>query len=437
MGWVRDEASSSLFSSVEREIERAEGKLQKYGLQQESKYSSQEDRKALISKLLAEREERLRSAATDQDSGRSSPDKPPELFFACDLMAEDPAPSYQLLEADDMAQAPAERGKAPHKPLTATGAAPRCRHSKKQEQDAELTFKPRINSYVGGAGKRRISGKQRLAQLAQNMSKLYEEREMQRLANVEREEKECTFQPALVAKPSSTPAAEACVFDRLLQYEKEKNAERALAAIHLDQAQLRDLSFQPSLPSSSGKSRGQRFGAESVPLHERVWEVQRQREHNMRVLQVEQEAREGLTFVPQISKVSQRIARKDRGHQDVGTRLVADAQLRRERQLKLAEEAEAERAQEATFAPRLSKGTERLADRVPGLQASFEERQRLIEARSKAREDARQSEVAESESSWFKPSIAPRSHKILQRGTRGALEEAPEEMFRRMAVVEG
>ena len=49
------------------------------------------------------------------------------------------------------------------------------------------------------------------------------------------------------------------------------------------------------------------------PLHERVWEVEREREHKLRLLQAEREKQEGTTFAPPpLGRVSERLARDAR-----------------------------------------------------------------------------------------------------------------------------
>lgn len=66
--------------------------------------------------------------------------------------------------------------------------------------------------------------------------------------------------------------------------------------------------FQPALSiAEAGTS------IERRPLHQRVWEVERQREHKLRLLQAEREEREGATFAPPpLGRVSERLARAAR-----------------------------------------------------------------------------------------------------------------------------
>lgn len=64
------------------------------------------------------------------------------------------------------------------------------------------------------------------------------------------------------------------------------------------------LSLQPVLTAISTVRSGQR------PLHERVWEVERQRESNLRRLQADKEEREGGPFAPvPLGRISEKLAR--------------------------------------------------------------------------------------------------------------------------------
>lgn len=81
--------------------------------------------------------------------------------------------------------------------------------------------------------------------------------------------------------------------------------------------------------------------AKQRPLHERVWEVERERQHNLRLLQADKDEREGVTFAPPpLGRVSQRLLRKAGAGEGEGkggsgvatvTRLQEQASLARER----------------------------------------------------------------------------------------------------------
>jgi len=52
--------------------------------------------------------------------------------------------------------------------------------------------------------------------------------------------------------------------------------------------------------------------ADQRPLHQRVWEVEREREHKLRLLVAEKEEREGVTFAPPpLGRVSERLVSRD------------------------------------------------------------------------------------------------------------------------------
>lgn len=52
--------------------------------------------------------------------------------------------------------------------------------------------------------------------------------------------------------------------------------------------------------------------ADQRPLHQRVWEVEREREHKLRLLLADKEEREGATFAPPpLGRVSERLVTRD------------------------------------------------------------------------------------------------------------------------------
>lgn len=52
--------------------------------------------------------------------------------------------------------------------------------------------------------------------------------------------------------------------------------------------------------------------ADQRPLHQRVWEVEREREHKLRLLLADKEKREGATFAPPpLGRVSERLVARD------------------------------------------------------------------------------------------------------------------------------
>lgn len=59
--------------------------------------------------------------------------------------------------------------------------------------------------------------------------------------------------------------------------------------------------------------------ADQRPLHQRVWEVEREREHKLRLLLADKEEREGATFAPPpLGRVSERLVTRDNAWEDGG-----------------------------------------------------------------------------------------------------------------------
>lgn len=68
------------------------------------------------------------------------------------------------------------------------------------------------------------------------------------------------------------------------------------------------LPVQPTLTTPTAAA----AAADPRPLHQRVWEVEREREHKLRLLLAEKEEREGATFAPPpLGRVSEKLAARD------------------------------------------------------------------------------------------------------------------------------
>ncbi|CAN0387523.1 unnamed protein product, partial [Ectocarpus sp. 8 AP-2014] len=190
--------------------------------------------------------------------------------------------------------------------------------------------------------------------------------------------------------------------------------------------------------------------ADHRPLHQRVWEVEREREHNLRLLVADKEEREGATFAPPpMGRVSERLA--DTGPAFAGgggggacgegvgrsaTRLQEQAMWARERRRLRVQEHEEAEARMSTFEPSISRGTKSLVRKRPDLQAPFEQRRAIMDAKRKERERLRQEARAKEETRWFNPTTAQRTDALLRRRMPERLEETVEERVKRMAAAD-
>ncbi|CAM9186727.1 unnamed protein product, partial [Ectocarpus sp. 12 AP-2014] len=190
--------------------------------------------------------------------------------------------------------------------------------------------------------------------------------------------------------------------------------------------------------------------ADHRPLHQRVWEVEREREHKLRLLVADKEEREGATFAPPpMGRVSERLADTrpalageggggacGEGVGRSATRLQEQAMWARERRRLRVQEHEEAEARMSTFEPSISRGTKSLVRKRPDLQAPFEQRRAIMDARRKERERLRQEARAKEETRWFNPTTARRTDALLRRRMPERLEETVEERVKRMAAVD-
>eukprot|EP00752_Nemacystus_decipiens_P011160 g9916.t1 len=342
--------------------------------------------------------------------------------------------------------------------------------------EGQLSFQPRHKmrsslqetSLQENGNKKRASGERRIEELARNRQALYAERERRRKElQEEAETKECTFRPNIAESSAAGWGAEGGgggddsdgaggwrlpLHERLHKEAREREATRALAHHHLEKEVLRECTFQPTL-AAAGSCTGEAAvavakAADQRPLHQRVWEVEREREHKLRQLLADKEEREGATFAPPpLGRVSERLVTRDNaweggggGGGGSGGRLAGRLQeqamwARERRRLRLQEHEEAE-ARMSTFEPTISRGTKSLVRKRPELQAPFEQRRAIMDAKRQERERLRQAARAAEETRWFNPATARRTETLLRRRMPQRLEETVKERVKRMATTD-
>ncbi|CAM9754008.1 unnamed protein product, partial [Ectocarpus sp. 13 AM-2016] len=305
--------------------------------------------------------------------------------------------------------------------------------------------------------KPRAGSERRIEELARDRQALYSDRERRRKElQEEAETKECTFRPNIVSSSAAgrgaaghgsggTGARRPPLHERLHKEAREKEAARALAHHHLEKEALRECTFQPTVNTTGAVP-----VADHRPLHQRVWEVEREREHKLRLLAADKEEREGATFAPPpMGRVSERLAdtrpafvgeggggacREGGGRS--ATRLQEQAMWARERRRLRVQEHEEAEARMSTFEPSISRGTKSLVRKRPDLQAPFEQRRAIMDAKKKERERLRQEARAKEETRWFNPTTARRTDALLRRRMPERLEETVEERVKRMAAAD-
>eukprot|EP00903_Cladosiphon_okamuranus_P005531 g5509.t1 len=334
----------------------------------------------------------------------------------------------------------------------------------------QLDFRPRAKtrsslqetSVQGNGKKKRASGERRIEELARDRQVIYSDRERRRRElQEEAETKECTFRPNIAASSAGGWGGEGGgggydsegaggrrlpLHERLHKEAREREAARALAHHHLEKEALRECTFQPTLKAAGSCTGGAAVAvaraSDQRPLHQRVWEVEREREHKLRLLLADKEEREGATFAPPpLGRVSERLATRDNawegggggGRGRLASRLQEQAMWARERRRLRVQEHEEAEARMSTFEPTISRGTKSLVRKRPELQAPFEQRRAIMDAKRQERERLRQATRVEEERRWFHPATARRTEKLLRRRMPQRLEETVEERVKRMA----
>lgn len=215
-----------------------------------------------------------------------------------------------------------------------------------------------------------------------------------------------------------------------MQQKKERDEQFAAKVAMKDKAASSACPFRPKLIAKQRGERGR------VPIYERVWQVQRDREMRKREreeLSQSQKSSE-MPFRPTIPVVSENLVRSSTDVTlDVGKRLSEESDRRAMRRLDLQLKAEESEARASPFAPRLSRGTRHLISSHPELAAPFEKRQAILEARSREKEMQRQRDIELEQSGWFTPQV---SRTKLQISRNLAAEEDEAKKWTRMSTGE-
>ena len=150
-----------------------------------------------------------------------------------------------------------------------------------------MTFKPKISQYKPTDGQRgdaklHATGDERMDFLAQSKRAMWEARERAKLQREEDEQQRlCSFKPQLQTKSNKAGASpsKVPVEVRLLHTASNKQALRQRAKRHLEEQELirtcNGNSFRPKINEAS-----RLLDRCTIPLHERVGQVQRERQRN-------------------------------------------------------------------------------------------------------------------------------------------------------------
>eukprot|EP00793_Prasinoderma_coloniale_P002372 PRCOL_00001853-RA len=354
--------------------------------------------------------------------------------------------------------APPARSRSPGRRVAARSKSPGRRKSVAQEmveqEEAELTFEPNARGRERGrstsAERRRIS-KARLDELA--APRLDDGRALARraLEVEEREMRECTFAPATrrpaesewegaraggvgVGAGGDLGGAEEPAWERL--HRQTLQAQRA-AEVHASSElrALEECTFEPSISAVSARIAEEASvaaGAQRVPLHERLEEVQRERaEAAARTREaVLQEQGEELTFEPRLNEVSLRIA-EALVEDSAGGAPAAEGSERGgvgAQRSRAAEEALRAADAELTFQPQVNAVSEALVA-SKGMPAFHERQARFERRRATRRMLAR---CTEPRGCTFEPELC-RADEVLRRRRPDRLRETGDDKVERLS----
>ena len=238
-----------------------------------------------------------------------------------------------------------------------------------EEMRQRLTFKPNIASAKYDDGQRKFSG-ERVHYLAQSKKAVWEARERAKLQRQEDEHRlSCSFKPKMMtgrnersgASPSKVP-----VEVRLLNTASNKQALRQRAKRHLEEQELiktcNGNSFRPMINQAS-----RLLDKSTRPLHERVGQVQRERQQKLHEAKRKLEAEnKDLTFRPAINdkslRLAQRVASEMRLSGDLSDRLLAQHHLSVHKRLSKVAAMEHERAAQEPFHPHMNRNSEKILE---------------------------------------------------------------------------
>lgn len=316
--------------------------------------------------------------------------------------------------------------------LSKDEAVQRLAEQLEEQLARDCPFRPKINPYPSG---RRPEGDQRdpFTRLSRDKADTYRQLEEERAKLKEKELEECSFRPRTNSSFSSTRVTkaghtsylhnDATERQLLLQRKKEQEEEE------------RKDWFRPKINSMS---RATVEAEPRPPIHERLDEMQRQKQRLVHALRMQEREKEAATFQPHINPTSQEIVHLQQ--QSAASTADSNSCSQYEEQVmqqsktraRLQEEAQRRLSLECTFRPKLSHKTADIVQQHAAFRASdFYERQMLFARRSKGKLNAAAQKAAAEADAPFEPALSSTSV-LLTQAKRDA--ESTEEKMARLAV---
>jgi hypothetical protein len=277
----------------------------------------------------------------------------------------------------------------------------------------ECTFKPKVNPLSAMYRVNQVSLEQRIERLAKPSALVAREKEEKRKDLIEKELAECTFRPSINHRSHLMAADVPPITERLTLAASEKAAQRERMARIKQEEELKQYTFHPTLNPVSVQLADK--GPDRRPIHERIGELQRQKDEKLHHLRMERAREENMTFHPQLDEVSVALAKSRRAAElDVTERLSrsAAAQVGSRHQAK--EEARLAQEAEQTFHPSINPISERIVEESAmfvGENRDFLKRQKAYEQRKREMQLEAQRKAADT--STFEPKIGGVSEMLV------------------------
>lgn len=269
----------------------------------------------------------------------------------------------------------------------------------------------------------------------------------------ERLRSECTFKPTLPSRSAvlarkrvgygsaagaarvlldQSEIASVSALQRLHTESLRKLQDREYLSQQLQEARDQNLTFTPKINDLGGV----KHSPEYKPIYDRVADVQRKRSERLLQLKaaLDRSATAELTFSPSTFSThkSMSMSRDSASLADVGSRLMNEGRLLDyKKQIKAAE---MEKIHAAMYSqPKLSPGTELLAQTSPLVEASFDQRLQMLDFKYRLNEENKKRAIEQEQRSWFHPSIYENSTRIVAKSMPHMLVESDEQRASRMS----
>jgi hypothetical protein len=182
---------------------------------------------------------------------------------------------------------------------------------KEEKFKKECTFKPSINAMPSNKNldycERKFNREEWFSNLTKPKSEIIQQREKLKREKEEEDNKNCSFRPT-ISNFGSTGSINVPVGDRLYNLSENKLLKREQRKREKEELEAMSYPFSPQIAESVTVLIDNRKN--QPPLYQRLYEVQNERLNNKNQAREKVEKSEELTFKPQISQTSRRLAAK-------------------------------------------------------------------------------------------------------------------------------